>query len=103
MPPSTNGAILSSNTKWMMPRTQTRSRHHYGHHEFESSHPIDMGHDPSPMMTRPDDSLTSPATVFRLLWLGFAFLSLTSGLLGQARPNFLIILADDLGYSDLGC
>lgn len=98
-----NGAVFSSKTKRVMPGMRTRSRYQYGHHGFGWSHPINGGSDPSLMMTRPDDSLTSPATVSRLLWLGFVFLSFASGLLVQARPNFLIILADDLGYSDLGC
>ncbi len=41
----------------------------------------------------------------RLLFLSFLVLSLSSmPLLGKAmRPNVILIVADDLGYSDLGC
>ncbi len=39
--------------------------------------------------------------VLSLSWLGAALGNVWAA--GPARPNFLVILADDLGFSDLGC
>ena len=44
-------------------------------------------------------------SVWKLWWMGVApWAVLVSGLAAaEPRPNVLVILADDLGYSDLGC
>ncbi len=39
----------------------------------------------------------------RLSFILFALLSITPFADGADRPNFLVILVDDMGYSDLGC
>ena len=39
----------------------------------------------------------------RLLTIGFLFLSFSLCTQGENRPNILYVVADDLGFSDLGC
>lgn len=49
-------------------------------------------------------NLTSATHVFGTLLLGFVFVTAyTRESIAADQPNVLVILADDLGYSDLGC
>ena len=47
------------------------------------------------MTTKPDTIVTARALL--------AALTLSLGLCAQARPNVLVIIADDMGYGDLSC
>src|ERR1700691_5200693 len=56
-----------------------------------------------PRMHRSSPFMRTAWNCLKLGFLALGFAAMTPPVFAAARPNILLILADDLGFSDIGC